>query len=140
MNKKHCVGSYVFSLEDPGLFLVYAIANMNVPANDLDSAIDDEIAKVKDKLIDEKEFEKLQNQTEDDFVNSKKTDRGVALALADYYLFYNGNTNLINTELERYMKVTREDIKRVADEYLTKDNETLLYYLPKSAQKEKEVK
>jgi zinc protease len=134
------VGSYVFSLEDPGLFLVYAIANMNVPANDLDSAIDDEIAKVKDKLIDEKEFEKLQNQTEDDFVNSKKTDRGVALALADYYLFYNGNTNLINTELERYMKVTREDIKRVADEYLTKDNETLLYYLPKSAQKEKEVK
>ena len=134
------VGSYVFSLENPGLFLVYAIANMNVKANDLDSAIDAEITKVKDKLIDEREFEKLRNQTEDDFVNSKKTDRGVALALADYYLFYDGNTDLINTELERYLSVTRDDIKRVADEYLTKKNETLLYYLPKSVQMSKEEK
>jgi zinc protease len=134
------VGSYVFSLENPGLFLIYAIANMNVKANALDSAINAEITKVRDNVIDQKEFEKLRNQTEDDFVNSKKTDRGVALALADYYLFYNGDTGLINTELDRYMDVTREDIKRAADQYLTKQNETLLYYLPKSVQMSKEVK
>jgi len=31
------------------------------------------------------------------------------------------------------MKVTREDIKRVANKYLNKDNRVVLYYLPESA-------
>ncbi|MCU7495967.1 MAG: insulinase family protein [Ignavibacteria bacterium] len=124
-------GSFPFSLEDPGLFLVYCIANMNVNARDLDSSIDREILRVQNELISEHEFTKLRNQVEDDFVKSKNTNLGIATSLANYYLFYKGNTNLINTELERYMKVTREDIKRVADKYLRKSNETLLYYLPK---------
>ncbi|MGE5351040.1 MAG: M16 family metallopeptidase, partial [Acidobacteriota bacterium] len=124
-------GSFPFSLEDPGLFLVYSISNMNVNVKDLDSSIDREITRVQNELISEHEFQKLRNQVEDDFVKSKNTDLGIATSLADYYLFYKGNTDLINTELERYMKVTREDIKRVADKYLTKNNETLLYYLPK---------
>ena len=37
-----------------------------------------------------------------------------ATALADYHVFY-GDANLINTELERYLKVTREDVQRVAN-------------------------
>lgn len=124
-------GSFPFSLEDPGLFLVYSIANMNVSISDLDSSINREIQKVQNELISDEEFTKLRNQTEDDFIRGKNTDLGIATSLANYYLFYKGNTNLINTELERYMKVTREDIKRAADKYLVKHNETLLYYLPK---------
>jgi len=133
-------GSFPLALEDPGLFLIYAISNMNVPAYDLENSIDNEIKKVQDSLISEKEFEKLRNQTEDDFVNSKKTDQGVATSLANYYLFFKGKTDLINTELEQYMKVTREDIKRVANKYLTKENQTVLYYLPKALQMKKEAK
>jgi zinc protease len=132
-------GTFPLALEDPGLFIIYAIASMNVKANDVESSMDKEIKRVQDSLITEKEFEKLRNQTEDDFINSKKTDQGVAIALANYYLFFKGKTDLINTELERYMKVSREDIKRVANDYLTKENQTVLYYLPKAAQK-KEAK
>ncbi len=47
---------------------------------------------------------------------------------------YFGDANLINTEIERYMKVSREDIKRVANKYFSKDNRVVLYYLPKSVQ------
>ena len=133
-------GSFPFSLEDPGLFLVYSIANMNVNVKDLDSSIDREIQKVQNVLISEHEFQKLRNQVEDDFVKSKDTDLGIATSLAEYYLFYKGNTNLINTELDRYMKVSREDIKRAADKYLTKNNETLLYYLPKPLESKGEGK
>jgi predicted Zn-dependent peptidase len=36
------------------------------------------------------------------------------------------------------MKVTREDIQRVANKYFTKENRVVLYYLPKSAQQQPE--
>ncbi len=53
------------------------------------------------------------------------------MELAMYHLFF-GDANLINTELARYMKVTREDIRRVAQQYLKTDSRTVLYYLPKA--------
>ena len=78
----------------------------------------------------EREFQKLRNQVENNFVNSYSSVAGIAGGLSDYYVFY-GNTNLINNEIERYMSVTREDIKRVANKYLTEDSRVVLYYLPK---------
>lgn len=133
-------GSFPFSLENPGLFLVYAISNMGVEASRLDSSLNAEITKVQENLIPEKEFEKLRNQVENDFINNKDTNLGISTSLANYYLFFNGRTDLINTELERYMKVTREDIQRAARQYLASENETLLYYLPKSAKAAPEEK
>jgi predicted Zn-dependent peptidase len=50
-----------------------------------------------------------------------------AVNLANYYRFY-GNTNLINTELEEYLKVTRQDVQRVAKKYLTEKNRSLIHY------------
>lgn len=138
--KALAVGSFPISLENPGLFIIYAIDNMGVRADQADSAINAEISKVQNELISQIEFEKLRNQVEDDFVSGKNTDLGVATSLANYYLFFNGNTNLINTELERFMKVTKEDIKRAADQYLSRENETLLYYEPRSAKMVKEGK
>lgn len=132
------VGSFPMPLEDPGVFIIYAISNMNVAANELESSIDAEIKRVKTEQMPEKEFEKLKNQVENDFIAGKNTVLEVATSLADYYVFYNKNTGLINTELERYMKVTREDIKRVANQYLTPENSTVLYYLPKGLKKSEE--
>jgi Predicted Zn-dependent peptidases len=130
--------SIPLSLEDPGLFIVYAIASMGKTAPELETAVDNEIDKVKNNLIDKEEFDKLKNKTENDFIRENNSVLGIARNLANYKMFF-GNANLINTELERYLKVTREDIKRVAEQYLTKENRTVLYYLPKQA-KEKETK
>ncbi len=134
------VGSFPFSLEDPGLFLVYSITNMGVSPDDLEKSVTDEIKKVQENLISENEFQKLKNQIENSFYGDKTSVLGIAQSLANYYVFFDGKTNLINTELENYKKVTREDIKRVANEYLVKDNSTVLYYLPKSANQVKEGK
>ena len=128
------VGSFPFALEDPGLFITYGICNAGVQANDLEASMQKELDKVKKDLITEEEFQKIRNQVKNNFVSQNATDAGVAENLAEYHVFF-GNTNLINTEIERFMKVTREDIKRVADKYLTKDNRVVLYYLPKSAEK-----
>jgi hypothetical protein len=47
-------------------------------------------------------------------------------------MFY-GDTSLVNTELERYLKVKREDLQRVAKTYLTETGRhTLRFPLPES--------
>ena len=55
------------------------------------------------------------------------------MQLANYHLFF-GDANLINNEIDRYMKVTREDVQRVAQQYLASSNRIVLYYLPKAQQ------
>ncbi len=128
------IGSIPFPLEHPGLFIAYGITNVGISADDLEKAIQEEIDKVKKELITENEYQKLRNQTENDFVNANSTVVGVATSLANYHVYY-GDANLINTEINRYLKVTREDIKRVANKYLNSENRVVLYYLPKSAKK-----
>jgi zinc protease len=123
------VGAFPAALENPGLFISLAIANQGVDADELRSLIDGEIDKVKDSVITDKEMQKLRNQVETNYVNQNATDEGIAENLAYYYTIY-GNTNAINTELDKLMDVTKEDIKRVADKYLTKNNRVVLYYLP----------
>ncbi len=132
--KALAVISMPFALEDPGLFIVYGLANMGVKPEDLESSFEAEIEKVKNELISEIEFQKLRNQIEGQFVARNSTVRGIAESLANYFVYF-GDANLINTELQRYMKATKEDIKRVANKYLTKENRVVLYYLPKSAEK-----
>ena len=56
---------------------------------------------------------------------------GIAESLANYHVFFN-DADLINTEIEKYMVVTREDIQKAAKKYLNKENRVVLYYLPKS--------
>lgn len=128
------VGSIPFALEDPGLFIIYGLCNAGVQPGDFESAINTEIEKVQKNMISETEFQKLRNQVETQFVTRNSTMRGIAESLADYFVYF-GDANLINTEMQRYMKVTREDIQRVAKKYLVKDNSVVLYYLPKSAEK-----
>jgi predicted Zn-dependent peptidase len=128
--KARVTGSFPLPTEDPGLFLAYAISNVGVSADDLDKALDNEIEKVKSSPIEETEFQKLRNQVENNFISSNSRVAGIAESLADYYMFY-GNTDLINSDLDKYMAVTIDDIKRVANKYLTKENRVVLHYLPK---------
>ena len=127
------VGAFPLPTEDPGLALMFGITNMGVPPMELEEAMNTEINKVKTDLISADEYKKLQNQVENDFISGNSSIRGLAENLANYYVYF-GDANLVNTEIDRYMKVTREDIKNVANKYLNDENRVVLYYLPKSQQ------
>ncbi len=124
------VGNFPFSLEDPGISLAFGIANMGVSEKELAEAMNAQITKVQNELISEREFQKLRNKVESDFVTANSRIVGVAESLANYHMYF-GNANLINTELERYMKVTPQDIQRVAKKYFSAKNRITLYWMPK---------
>jgi zinc protease len=127
------VQSIPLSFEDPGLFLVFSVANFGKTLPEVEKVIQEEIDRVQKDLITEAEFQKIRNQRETEFIQKNSTVQGKGIELAIYHLFF-GDANLVNTELARYMKVTREDIRRVAQQYLKPGTRTVLYYLPKAQQ------
>jgi predicted Zn-dependent peptidase len=72
------------------------------------------------------------NQKEAEFAAAFGTMQSRARDLARYRVFY-GDANLINTELDRYRAVKREDLQRVAKKYLTPEGVNILRFpVPKS--------
>ena len=75
---------------------------------------------MKSEGVTEEEFQKARNNKEAEFASSFGTMAARAKNLARYHVFF-GDANLINTELERYLAVKREDLQRVANKYFTKE-------------------
>jgi predicted Zn-dependent peptidase len=75
------------------------------------------------------EMEKLRNNLLNDGVRSLQSSMYRAQRLAEYAL-YDDDPELINTELEHYLAVTADDIKRVVALYLDTDNRTTLEIIP----------
>jgi zinc protease len=121
-------GAFTYNTEHPGLTLAYGLANMGVDPKLVEDGMNQEIDRVKNEPIADQEFQKLRNQIENDFVTRNSNVAGIAESLANYYMYF-GDAQLINTEIERYLKVTKEDIMAVAKKYYTPENGVVLYFL-----------
>ena len=121
------VDAFAFLQEQAGLVGVFATGQRGVELDRLDAIIQDEIKNVRDKGVTEEEYQKVRNQQEAEFATSFGSMQTRAKSLARYHVFY-GDANLINTELDRYLKVKRSDLQRVAKEYLRDDRVQVLRY------------
>ena len=115
--------------EDYGTYLMLALPVGEFTLDNLLEEIDVEIEKVQNDLISERDMEKLQNIVESQFVSRNASMEGIANSLADYYTLY-GDTNLINSEIDIYRSITREEIRDVANKYLNSNQRLELDYLP----------
>lgn len=129
--KKMALQVFAFngSQEDYGAYIVGGLPVGETSLQDIMKEVDAEIIKIQTELISEKDHQKLQNKFENNFVNSNSSIAGITGSLANYYLLYD-NTNLINTEIDIYRSITREEIKKVATKYLNADQRVELEYLP----------
>ncbi|MDN3633417.1 pitrilysin family protein [Neolewinella lacunae] len=122
-------GTFPSFTQDPGLAIAFAILKPGAEVLPAEEAFNAEVEKLQTELISEQEFQKLRNQVEADAISGYGSMAGIAESLANYEM-YQGDANLINTETERYLAVTREDIRRVAQTYYRPENRVTLYWLP----------
>ena len=122
--------AFNYSLEDYGAYLLGGLPLGSNTMDGLVTEIDEEIERLKTELISERDYQKLQNQFENNFVNANSSVEGIANSLARNYMLY-GKTDLINTEIDIYRSISREDIREVARKYLNADQRVELKYIPK---------
>lgn len=125
------VGAFNISQEDYGMYVLFGLPLGDNSLDNIIKEIDAEVVKIQNELISEKDYQKLQNKFENQFVNSNSSISGIANSLARYYMLY-GNTNLINNEIDIYRSITREEIQAVATKYLNPNQRLILEYLPKT--------
>jgi predicted Zn-dependent peptidase len=123
------IGAVGFSQEDYGMYILYGLPMQPYTTTDILKEMDEEIVKIQTDLISEKDYQKLQNKFDNNFVNANASVEGIAENLASYYLLY-GDVNLINTEIDLYHSITREEIREVAKKYLNPNQRLILEYVP----------
>jgi zinc protease len=126
------VGASSANTRGPGLFAVGGTVLPGKSVADLEQAIYTEIEKVKNTPIASWEITKSQNSWKRSYVAGLSSSLQKAVQLGSYALRAN-DPNLINTYADRIAKVTAADVQRVAKQYLTATNRTVVITNPKAA-------
>lgn len=123
------IGALSYTLEDYGIYALYGLPLGDNSTESILKEMDAEISELQTNLISEKDLQKLQNKIENDYVNKNSTIEGIAESLATYYLLF-GDVNLVNTDIESYRNISREEIRDVARKYLNPNQRLILDYVP----------
>ncbi len=120
---------YHFGTVEPGLLAIEGKLVKGVKMAEAEKAIDDVLQSIKKEKVKEHELDKVKNKTESmiAFEDMSLTNR--ANSLAFYELL--GDAALINSELDRYGKVTIDDVQQYSNEIFRDENCSTLYYLSK---------
>jgi zinc protease len=120
------------AMRGPSLFQVSSTVQVDKPVADLEAGIYAEIEKVKAGPIADWEIEKARNNQKRSFISGLGSSLQRAVLLGQYALFWN-DPNLINTRADRLGKVTAADVQRVAKQYLTQANRSVVVTNAKAA-------
>lgn len=121
---------YHFGTTDAGLLAIEGKLVKGVKAEDAEKAINEELEKLKQEKITDTELQKVKNKTESMIAFEDMSLMNRANSLAYYELL--GDASLMNTELDRYNKVTVEDVQQLSNEIFKEENSSTILYLSKN--------
>jgi len=116
----------------PGLFRISGTVMPGKSIADLEQAVYDEVERLKTGPIEAWEIEKARNSAKRSFLSSLTSSLSRAVMLSQLAVYYN-DPGLLNTRYERLSAITVADVQRVAKQYLTPQNRTVVITNPKPA-------
>jgi predicted Zn-dependent peptidase len=119
-----------------GTSQLYISANPRpgVKVEDLEKAIDEEIATVVKSGVTPEELAKAKSQLLRQFIERRRSALFTAVLIGNYTVYFN-DPNLINTIVDKERAVTVEDVNAVAKKFLVRDQRSVVITYPAADEK-----
>lgn len=114
---------------DPGLFYIDASVKPGFTVEQIEKEIYTELEKVKTEPVSDQELQKAKNKLEASFYNRLQTVSSKASRLG-FYQTIAGDYKKLFSEAEKIQALTKEDLQRVAKQYLGDRNRTVAILVP----------
>jgi predicted Zn-dependent peptidase len=120
------ISAYNMESIDENLFLLMAVANSGVKAEEIEEEIWNELERLSEKEILKKELQKIKTNVRSDFIYGFETSSSTANIFGSY--FARGDLSPLLEFEKRVEKITSKDISEVAKRYFRRDNSTVVIY------------
>lgn len=117
------------SRRGPGVLLALGIANQGVDPLRLDTLIAAQLDTLRALKVSDEELTKAKNTFRAGFIHGRETTLGKAEELHHYDMFHVSLAE-INSDLDHFLAVTADDIRRVAVKYLNPANAVVIIVRP----------
>jgi zinc protease len=116
-------------IEDPNLFYAVSIVQPGSTPADSETALIDELERLKTELISDNELQRAKNQFARDYVFTRATVEQKANHLSHAAVIHDDITTA-DGEFDIFMNITKADVQRVARTYFTEQNRMVLTVQP----------
>lgn len=123
------INAYLTGSLDAGLFVVEGKPLPGISMEVAEAAILKELDRISTELVPVDELTKVKNKMESTMVFSEMSLLDKAMNLAYFELL--GDADGLNSEIQKYLDVTAEEIRQQAAHIFRKENSSTLYYLAK---------
>lgn len=123
------INAYVMGSIDPNLFVLEGKPSKGISLKEAEEAIWEQLTILKDQLVDHEELQKVKNKIESTMLFSELSILDKAMNLAFYEAISTADD--YNLEAEKYLAITPEQIKEVANLIFRKENSSTLFYQSK---------
>lgn len=121
-------------VREPNLFIVMATPLAPHTTAEVETAIYEELDRLKREPVSPKELERVINNLDADMVRALRSNSGLASQLAVYQAVA-GDWRYVLRSRDKIAAVTAEDVQRVATTYFTKSNRTVGVLIKKAERK-----
>jgi predicted Zn-dependent peptidase len=122
-------GAFAQPRRGPGLFNVVVIPRPGVKIEDVEKAMDDEIAAIKKDGVTQQEMEKVRTQLLRQIIQTRGSALRMANQIGTDTIFYN-DPDLINTAYGKLTAVTAEQVQQAAQKYLVPAHRSVVITMP----------
>jgi zinc protease len=126
------IGGFADERIGTGAFLISATVRPGLKTSDVESVIYEEIERLKKDPVAAWELQKAKNATRAGYFSGIRGTQSRATTLGSYTVKFK-DPDRINTEMDKLLAVTAQDVQRVAKQYLHEKNRTVLITMPATA-------